>query len=56
MSTLEVYKKSNGKIKSLSRAAKCMCSDERRLIMNTFFSAQFSYYSITWMFYNRFLN
>ena len=51
-----IWKKASAKLNKLNRAATFMCPDKRHLIMNIFFSAQFNYYSLIWMFDNRILN
>ena len=54
MSTFELYaEKASAKLNALSRVVKYMCPEKKRLVMNAFFSAQFSYCSLIWMFYNR---
>ena len=49
-----IFKKGSAKLNALSRVAKHICRKKRRLIMNAFFSAQFSFCSLIWMFHNRF--
>ena len=54
MSTLEVYaEKAGAKLNALSRVAKYVCLEKRRLVMNAFFSAQLRYCSLILMFRNR---
>ena len=43
------------KLKALTEVAHYM-NTKRRLIMNAFFSSQFNYCPLTWMFHNRSLN
>ena len=49
-------KKASNKLHALARISKNMTKDKRRNIMNTFFSSQFAYCSLVWMFQNRTLN
>ena len=49
-------KKAGAKLNPLPRVAQYMNPEKKRLIMNIFFSSQFDYCPLTWMFRNRSLN
>ena len=49
-------KKAGAKLNPLTRVAQYMNTEKKRLIMNAFFSSQFDYCPLTWMFHNRSLN
>ena len=49
-------RKASNKLHALARISKNMTKDKRRNIMNAFFSSQFAYCSLVWMFQNRTLN
>ena len=49
-------KKASQKLNALSRLASSMTFDQRRLIMNSFITSNFSYCPIVWMFHSRKLN
>ena len=51
-----ICKKAGAKLNALSRVAKRMCPEKRRLIISVFFSAQFSHCSLILMFHNRSFN
>ena len=48
-----ICKKASAKFNASSRVAKYMCPEKRRFIMNVFFSAQFNYCFLIWMFHNQ---
>ena len=46
-------KKANNKLRSLARATPYMTIEKRKLLMNSFFSAQLNYYTLIWMLHSR---
>ena len=46
-------KKANNKLRSLARATPYMTIEKRKLLMNSFFSAQLNYYPLIWMLHSR---
>ena len=46
-------KKASNKLHALARISKYMTKDKLRTIMNAFFSSQFAYCPLVWMFHNR---
>ena len=52
----DIRKKAGAKLNALTRVAQYMNTEKKPLIMNAFFSSQFSYFPLTWMFHNRSLN
>ena len=51
-----VPKKASQKVHALARIMPCMCISKRKLFMNTFFKAHFSYCSLVWMCHSRSMN
>ena len=51
-----ICKKAGAKLNALTRIANHMPFQKRKLLMNAFFTSQFSYCSLTWMFHSRKLN
>ena len=51
-----ICKKAGAKLNALTRIANHMPFQERKLLMNAFFTSQFSYCPLTWMFHSRKLN
>ena len=51
-----ICNKGSQKLHALARVANFMNEDKRRAIMKAFFSSQFSYCPLVWMFHNRSLN
>ena len=49
-------KKASKKLNALSRIASCMTFEQRRLILNSFITSDFSYCQIVWMFHSKKLN
>ena len=45
----EIIKKATGKVSALSRIFRFMNLTKRRLLMNSFFTSQFSYCPLIWM-------
>ena len=56
MNVSSLCKKASQKLNTLSRIASCMKFDQRRLILNSFITSNFSYCPIVWMFHSRKLN
>ena len=52
----KLCKKASNKLHALARISKYMTKDKLRTIMNAFFSSQFAYCPLIWMFHNRTLN
>ena len=44
------------KLTAISRIAKFMSLEKRKLVINSFFMSQFQYFPLTWMFHSRALN
>ena len=51
-----ICKKASGKVTALTRMAKIMPFDKKRIMMNAFIQSQFSYCPLVWMFCSRALN
>ena len=51
-----ICKKAGAKLNTLTRIANHMPFQKRKLLMNAFFTSQFSYCPLTWMFHSRKLN
>ena len=51
-----ICKKAGAKLNALTRITNHMPFQKRKLLMNAFFTSQFSYYPLTWMFRSRKLN
>ena len=49
----QIYAKARAKLKALARIAPFMNIKKKRVLMKTFFMAQFSYCPLTWMFHSR---
>jgi len=49
-------KKANSKLRALARATPYMNIEKRKLIMNSFFNAQFNYCPLIWMLHSRYNN
>ena len=52
----EIYEKVGAKLNALTRIANHMPFQKRKVLMNAFFTSQFSYCPLTWMFHSRKLN
>ena len=52
----QICGKASSKLKALARIAPFMNIEKRKILMNAFFNAQFSYCPLTWMFHSRKLN
>ena len=52
----EIYEKVGAKLNALTRIANHMPFQKRKVFMNAFFTSQFSYCPLTWMFHSRKLN
>ena len=52
----DICKKASGKLTALTRLAKIMSFDKKRLLMNSFVQSQFSYCPLLWMFCSREMN
>ena len=52
----QICGEANSKLKALARIAPFMNIEKRKIVMNGFFNAQFSYCPLTWMFHSRKLN
>ena len=52
----KLCKKASNKLHALARISKYMTKDKLRTIMNAFFTSQFAYCPLIWIFYNRTLN
>ena len=52
----DLCKKASGKISALARAAPFMSFNKNKLLMNAFFTSQFSYCSLIWMCHSRLNN
>ena len=52
----QICSRATAKLKALARIAPFMNITKRKTLMNAFFSAQFSYCPLTWMFHSRKLN
>ena len=52
----QIYSRASVKLKALAKIAPFMNVTKRKILMNAFFSAQFSYSPLTWMFHSRKLN
>ena len=51
-----VCKKASQKLNALSRMCAFIPCDKRKMLVNAFFSSQFSFSPLVWMFYNRQIN
>ena len=49
-------KRASAKVNALARVSTFMSADKKRLTMNAFFTSQFNYCPLTWMFLSRNLN
>ena len=49
----KLCKKASNKLHALARISKYMTKDKLRTIMNAFFTSQFAYCPLIWMFHNR---
>ena len=49
----KICTKAGQKLTAISRIAKFMSLEKRKLLMNSFFKSQFEYCPLTWMFHNR---
>ena len=45
--------KANNKLRALARATPYMSVEKKKILMNSFFNAQFNYYPIVWMLHSR---
>ena len=54
--TQQIWGKANAKLKALVRIASFMNLEKKKISMNAFFNAKFSYCQLTWMFHSRKLN
>ena len=52
----QICSRASAKLKALARIAPFMNITKRKILMNAFFNAQFSYCPLTWMFHSRKLN
>ena len=52
----QICSRAGAKLKALARIAPFMNITKRKILMNAFFNAQFSYCPLTWMFHSRKLN
>ena len=52
----QICGKTSSKLKALARITPLMDIEKRKILMNAFFNAQFSYCPLTWMFHSRNLN
>ena len=52
----QIYAKARAKSKALSKIAPFMNIKKKKLLMKAFFKAQFSYWSLIWIFHSRKLN
>ena len=52
----QIYAKARAKLKALVRIAPFMNTEKKRVLMKTFFMAQFSYCPLTWIFHSRILD
>ena len=52
----QICSRASAKLKALTRIALFMNITKRKILMNAFFNAQFSYCPLTWMFHSRELN
>ena len=52
----EIYEKVGAELNALTRIANHMPFQKRKVFMNAFFTSQFSYCPLTWMFHSRKLN
>ena len=52
----QICSRVSAKLKAFARIAPFMSITKRKILMNAFFNAQFSYYPLTWMFHRRKLN
>ena len=52
----QICSRTSAKLKALARIAPFMNITKRKILMNAFFNAQFSYCPLTWMFHSRKLN
>ena len=52
----QICSRASAKLKALARTARFMKITKRKILMNAFFNAQFSYCPLTWMFHSRKLN
>ena len=52
----QICGKASSKLKALARITPLMDIEKRKILMNAFFNAQFSYCPLTWMFHSRNLN
>ena len=49
----QICSRANAKLKTLARIAPFMNITKRKILLNAFFNAQFSYCPLTWMFHSR---
>ena len=52
----QICSKASSKLKALARITPLMDIEKRKMLMNAFSNAQFSYCPLTWMFHSRNLN
>ena len=52
----QIYAKARAKLKALARIAPFLNIKKKNVLMNAFFTAQFSYCPLIWMFHSRKLN
>ena len=52
----QICEKANAKLKALAKIVPFMNLEKKKISMNAFFNAQFSYCPLTWMFHSRNLN
>ena len=52
----QICGKTNAKLKALARIVPFMNLEKKKILMNEFFNAQFSYCPLTWMFHSRKFN
>ena len=51
-----IIKKASHKVHVLAKITRCKCISKRKLLMNAFFEAQFSYCPLAWMCHSRSMN
>ena len=49
----DLYKTANNKLRALKRATPYMSLGKKKLLMNSFFNAQFNYCALIWMLHSR---
>ena len=49
----QIGSRASAKLKTLARIARFMNITKRKILLNAFFNAQFSYCPLTWMFHSR---